>query len=147
NGSMYEVVKKYIDNNNIQNVNLHRRIAYNQIDDLLHHSDVFVLPLLDNKEIEKTEPLKLQSYLSVGKPILGILEGACKKIIEENNIGICCQPSDIDDIARGFREIVSFAKENQEQVFLNSQQLKQTRFNKEKIIENINKVIFPKENS
>ncbi len=142
NGSMYETIKDFIDKHNLKNVHLHRRIAYNQMDDLLQHSDIFVLPLLDNKEIEKTEPLKLQSYLSVGKPILGILNGACKKIIEDNKIGLCCQPSDIEDIARGFREILTFAENNKEQVFLNAQKLKATRFNKEKIIENINKIIL-----
>jgi len=142
NGSMYETIKDFIDKHNLKNVHLHRRIAYNQMDDLLQHSDIFVLPLLDNKEIEKTEPLKLQSYLSVGKPILGILNGACKKIIEDNKIGLCCQPSDIEDIARGLREILTFAENNKEQVFLNAQKLKATRFNKEKIIENINKIIL-----
>lgn len=141
NGSMYEIVQKYIEKNKLQNVFLHRRIAYNQVDDLLHHSDVFVLPLLDNKEIEKTEPLKLQSYLSVGKPIFGILNGACKKIIEENNIGLCAKPSDLNDIARGFEQMLTFTQNNKEQVAINALKLKQTRFNKEKIVEKINKVI------
>lgn len=111
---------------------------------MLRHSDVFLLPLISNKEIEKTEPLKLQSYLSVGKPIFGVLNGTCKTIIEENKIGLCANPSDIEDIARGFKEIKLFALKNKEEVFNNSQKLKDTRFNKAKIIESINKVIRQK---
>lgn len=141
NGSAYDEVKSFIEQHDMTNVRLHKRIPYNQIDDLLHHSDVFLLPLLDNEEIEKTEPLKLQSYLSVGKPIFGILKGTCKNIIEENNIGLCANPSDVDDIARGFKEIKTYTLENREQVYLNSQKLKNTRFNKNKIIETINKAM------
>ncbi len=141
NGSAYDELKNFIDKYNITNVHLHKRIPYNQIDDLLHKSDVFLLPLISNKEIEKTEPLKLQSYLSVGKPIFGILNGTCRTIIEENKIGLCADPSNIEDIARGFKEIKNFALQNKEEVFKNSQQLKDTRFNKSKIIESINQVI------
>ena len=144
NGSAYDELKKFIDDNNLTKVHLFKRIPYNQIDDLLRHSDVFLLPLISNKEIEKTEPLKLQSYLSVGKPIFGVLNGTCKTIIEENKIGLCANPSDIEDIARGFKEIKLFALKNKEEVFNNSQKLKDTRFNKAKIIESINKVIRQK---
>ncbi|MBR1769672.1 MAG: glycosyltransferase family 4 protein [Bacteroidales bacterium] len=144
NGSAYEQVKACIRDNKIKNVRLHKRIPYNQIDDLLQHSDAFVLPLLDNREIEKTEPLKLQSYLSVGKPIFGILSGTCRQIIEENELGLCASPSDIEDIARGFKAMKEYTSTNKEKVFENSRRLKNTRFNKERIIETINGVICGK---
>ena len=141
NGSSYTEVKEYIEKHNIKNVNLHQRIPYNQIDDILRHSDVFVLPLIPNEEIEKTEPLKLQSYLSVGKPIFGILNGTCKKIIEENDLGLCSDPANIHSIAEGFRNMRTFSEQNTEKVKLSAMKLKQERYNKEKIIEKINKTI------
>lgn len=141
NGSSYTELKDYIENNNIQNVNLYKRVPYNQIDDILQHSDVFVLPLIANEEIEKTEPLKLQSYLSVGKPIYGILNGTCRTIIEENNLGICADPSNVENIARGFKDIKQYAKEHGEDVHIFAQNLTKERFNKQKTISKINRVI------
>lgn len=141
NGSAYNLIEDYIKENGVKNIFLHKRIAFNQIDDLLHHSDAFVLPLMDNEEIEKTEPLKLQSYLSVGKPILGILNGTCRELIEGNKIGVCAEPSNIDDIARGFKETKKYAEEHKQEVFENSMRLKNTRFDKQHIIEKINKAL------
>lgn len=141
NGSSYTELKDYIENNNVQNVKLYKRVPYNQIDDILQHSDVFVLPLIANEEIEKTEPLKLQSYLSVGKPIYGILNGTCRTIIEENHLGLCAEPSNIEDIARGFKDIKTYAKDHTNEVYISAQNLKRERFNKQKTIEKINRTI------
>lgn len=141
NGSSYTELKDYIENNNVQNVKLYKRVPYNQIDDILQHSDVFVLPLIANEEIEKTEPLKLQSYLSVGKPIYGILNGTCRIIIEENHLGLCAEPSNIEDIARGFKDIKTYAEDHTNEVYTSAQNLKQERFNKKRTIEKINRTI------
>lgn len=141
NGSSYTELKDYIENNNVQNVKLYKRVPYNQIDDILQHSDVFVLPLIANEEIEKTEPLKLQSYLSVGKPIYGILNGTCRTIIEENHLGLCAEPSNIANIAKGFKDIKTYAEDHTNEVYTSAQNLKQERFNKQKTIEKINRTI------
>lgn len=141
NGSSYTELKDYIENNNVQNVKLYKRVPYNQIDDILQHSDVFVLPLIANEEIEKTEPLKLQSYLSVGKPIYGILNGTCRTIIEENRLGLCAEPSNIANIAKGFKDIKTYAEDHTNEVYTSAQNLKQERFNKQKTIEKINRTI------
>lgn len=141
NGSSYTELKDYIENNNVQNIKLYKRVPYNQIDDILQHSDVFVLPLIANEEIEKTEPLKLQSYLSVGKPIYGILNGTCRTIIEENHLGLCAEPSNIEDVARGFKDIKTYAEDHINEVYTFAQNLKQERFNKQKTIEKINRTI------
>ncbi|MCQ2326173.1 MAG: glycosyltransferase family 4 protein [Bacteroidales bacterium] len=141
NGSSYTELKDYIENNNVQNVKLYKRVPYNQIDDILQHSDVFVLPLIANEEIEKTEPLKLQSYLSVGKPIYGILNGTCRAIIEENHLGLCAEPSNIANIAKGFKDIKTYAEDHTNEVYTSAQNLKRERFNKQKTIEKINRTI------
>ena len=141
NGSALTELKEYITKHKVKNVFLRGRIQYNQVEDVLRHSDVFVLPLIPNEEIEKTEPLKLQSYLSVGKPIYGILNGTCRKIIEENNLGLCANPMNMEEIAKGFEDMLQYAKEHKEDVFLSAQKLSQERYNKQRIIETINKTI------
>lgn len=140
-GSGIEEIKKYVSENNISNVILHGRYPYNQMNDILNQSDILIISLIPNEGIEKTEPLKLQSYLDSGKPIFGILNGSCKDIIEENKIGVCSLPDDIDDIAIGFKNIIQFSKVEGDNIKQRSKELMQSRFNKEKIISKINSVM------
>jgi glycosyltransferase involved in cell wall biosynthesis len=135
NGSYAETIKSLIKKENIKNVVMHGSYPYNQMNDILTQSDMLVLPLIPNEGIMKTEPFKIQSYLHSGKPIFGVLGGSGKDIIEENMLGICSNPNNIDDIAEGFRKCIDFAKENSEKVKIASQELMCTRFNKEKIVE------------
>lgn len=133
-GSYAEQVRAVIQELGTVNVVMHGRRPYNEMGDIMRQSDVLLLPLIDNEGIMKTEPLKLQSYLDAGKPVLGILNGSGRDIIEESNIGICAQPSNIEDIARGFQSAMVFAKEHSEEVKANAMKLMLDRFNKERIV-------------
>ena len=136
-GSYLEQVKNYVEDHKIQNVVFHGRKPYAHMNDILCQSDVLVLPLMPNEGIMKTEPFKIQSYLHAGKPIFGVLGGSGKDIIEENNLGIVSIPDDPDDISKGFRESMVFAKLHAEEVALRARELMQTRFNKDRIVETI----------
>lgn len=133
-GSYADNVRKVVEELELENVIMYGRQPFNQVHDLLTQSDVLILPLMANSGIEKTEPFKIQSYLRAGKPIFGILNGSGKDIIEENNIGICSEPDNVADIARGFREVMSFAKEHSDDVKKNAHELMVERFNKDKIV-------------
>ena len=135
NGSYAENIRSLIESEKIENVLMHGSFPYNQMNDILTQSDMLILPLMPNEGIMKTEPFKIQSYLNSGKPIYGILGGGGKDIIEENNLGICANPNDVDDIAKGFTSCINFAKENSDKVKKASQELMRTRFNKKMIVE------------
>ena len=105
--------------------------------DILQQSQVLVMPLMPQEGIEKTEPLKLQSYLQAGKPVFGVLDGAGRDIIEDNGLGLCADPSDPEAIAEGFRNMIPFADGHSAEVALAAQRLMQTRFNKEEIVQRI----------
>ena len=140
-GSYADEVRNVIAETGTENVIMHGRKPYNHMADILRQSDVLVLPLIPQEGIKKTEPLKLQSYLAAGKPILGILRGSGRDIIEENDIGLCAQPDDVDDIARAFREIVEYARSHGDQVHENAINLMAGRFNKRCIVNMITDVI------
>ncbi len=136
-GSYLSEVKNTAERCNASNVVFHGRRPYNEMLDILQQSDILLLPLMPQSGIEKTEPLKLQSYLQAGKPIFGILNGAGREIIEDNNLGLCTSPNDTDDIAEGFRRLIDFAKGNAQDVSQSAQQLMNTRFNKQDIVKRI----------
>ena len=74
-----------------------------------------------------------------GKPILGIINGSGRDIIEENKLGYCCNPIDVDDIARGFRLMLTLSEDDRQRIKLSSENLMKTRFCREAIIDRVEK--------
>lgn len=140
-GSFKQELESVIQGQEYKNIILHGRRAQNEMSDIMDQSDVLILSLIDNEGIEKTEPLKLQSYLSSGKPILGILNGSCKEIIEEYKLGLTTSPTNIENIAEGFHSMIEFSKNESSFVKERANHLLESRFNKEKIIQKINDVM------
>lgn len=143
-GSYMAEVKAKAEQLGAKNVVFHGRRPYNEMLDLLMQSQVLVMPLMPNEGIEKTEPLKLQSYLQAGKPIFGVLNGSGRDIIEENGLGLCVPPDDIVEIALGFQRMVGFAERCGDEVRRSAKELMATRFNKNIIVERITKNLIIK---
>lgn len=133
-GSYLSQLKELVAEKQIENVVFHGRRPYEEMNDILTQSDILVLPLMPDEGIMKTEPLKLQSYLYAGKPIIGVLGGSGKEIIEDHNLGMCAQPDNIEDIANVFRQMIDFASTHSSDVKNNALELMKTRFNKEVIV-------------
>jgi glycosyltransferase involved in cell wall biosynthesis len=143
-GSYLAEVKKAAAKVGNKNVVFHGRRPYNEMYDLMMQSNVLLLPLMPNEGIEKTEPLKLQSYLQADKPIFGILNGAGRNIINENHLGLCVSPTNIDEIAIGFKQMVAFAADNINEVKQSAERLMTTRFNKNEIVRTITEKLVTK---
>ena len=133
-GSYAEQVKHIVESQHIKNVVFHGRKPYSQMNDILTQSDVLVLPLINNEGIMRTEPFKIQSYLHAGKPIMGILGGSGKEIIEENELGLVAAPDNTDEIARVFHEMEDYSKKYALRVKERAIYLMSTRFNKTEIV-------------
>lgn len=136
-GSAMNSLKNLIEKENITNIIIHGKYPSNNMEDIMMQSDALILPLVPNEGIMKTEPFKLQSYLKAAKPILGIIDGAGREIIEENNIGICAKPNDTDDIASKFINMIEYARMNKNNIQYNCEKLRNERFNKTKTIDNV----------
>lgn len=136
-GSTLEHEKKITEELNCKNIVFHGRIPYEEINNVMEMSDFLVLPLTPMPGVDKTEPYKLQSYLNSGKPILGIISGAGREIIEDNKLGVCCNPTDINDIAMGFRQMLRLSDSDKLIIREAADHLMKSRFNKELILDRI----------
>ena len=136
-GSTLVQIKELAERLNCKNVVFHGRIPYDEVGSVLKASDYLVLPLTPMAGVDKTEPYKLQSYLKSGLPILGIIKGAGRELIEENGLGVCCDPIDTDDIANGFRRIMELSDSDKARISASASNLQTTRFNKERILDDI----------
>lgn len=68
----------------------------------------FLFLSLKNEEIfAHTLPAKLQTYMSLGKPILGMISGEANKLINESNIGIAVDSGDYIKLANEIKNILN----------------------------------------
>ena len=140
-GSNYQTVKKLVDKLQIANVILHGRKLSNEMSPYFNASDILLVSLSDTPVGTLTMPGKVQTYISMGKPIFGIISGETKQFIEEYKIGWTAPPNDIQQIALVFDTIAKTPKELTEKIVEN---VKNTNglFDKKRIIEEITTILF-----
>ena len=140
-GSYLPFIREVVNELGCDSIRFHGRVPYNEISSVLKACDYLVLPLTPKAGIDKTEPFKLQSYLQSRKPILGIIRGAGREIIDENGLGICCDPENIDDISLGFQRMLEMTDADKQNVSSAAELLMNTRFCKESIMETIETLV------
>lgn len=105
-GSNFSEIKNLVEKLNlVETVILHGRHPLSSMPDFYSMADCFILTLTGNSLIGKTVPAKLQSYMSMGKPIAAAIGGAASEIIEEVDFGICVDSGDSDGLADAFVKI------------------------------------------
>lgn len=62
-------------------------------------ADVLLITLRGNNAVGDTMPGKLQMYMTVGKPILGAINGAANEVIREAKCGRCVRAGDYEGLA------------------------------------------------
>jgi glycosyltransferase involved in cell wall biosynthesis len=98
--------------NNLKNKNFKilGNLKFNQLKHYYNSSDALFLFLKNNSNLNKTIPSKLQSYLSVGKPIIASISGESRNIIVSNQLGYVSKPCNINDTLRVLKKFSSITK-------------------------------------
>ena len=104
-------------------------------------SDFLIVSLRDEPIFSITVPSKTQTCIAAKKPILGIIKGDTADIIRDNNLGLCANPSDIKSIKKAFIECIIMSKSERNSFLNNRDVLLSTIFNKEKIINDMVKIL------
>ena len=93
-------------------------------------SDFLIVSLIDKPIFNVTVPAKTQTYILAKKPIIAIVNGDTADIIEDNNLGYCAKPNDLEEIKDVFMKAID-ADENEIRAFTqNCESLTNTTFNK-----------------
>lgn len=74
-------------------------------------ADVLLITLRGNNAVGDTMPGKLQMYMTVGKPILGAINGAAQQVIEEAQCGSCVKAGDYEGLAKLMEFYIEHPKE------------------------------------
>ena len=96
-------------------------------------ADVLIISLTDRYSL--TLPGKFQSYIKTGKPLLGILNGEARELIEEYKIGYVAGPSKLEEIFSAFRRMRDMCESGQSTDFgERAKRLSKSMFDRKKLI-------------
>ena len=83
-------------------------------------ADAMLITMKATKNLSRTIPGKVQTYLAAGKPILGAIDGETRRYIEETKSGLIAPAQDAPDLAEKVREYVRI-KESGGEIEVNSE--------------------------
>lgn len=92
----------------------HGRKSKEELKKYYDNAEAMLLTLKGNNFVSKTLPLKLQSYMSTGKPIIASIEGAAHEIINESNCGVCVEPDDYKALSQMMYDYIKNKKKYEE---------------------------------
>jgi glycosyltransferase involved in cell wall biosynthesis len=141
-GSFLESLKKIVQEKSIRNIVFWGRKPLADMPGYFKSSDVLILSLVDNPIYELTIPSKFAAYLTTGKPIMGVINGVTRDLIDNNKIGFTADPSDINLISECFQTFFTQSQTNLDEMKTNSKKLLISEFAKKLIIDRITRVIF-----
>ena len=131
---------KLLANNN-SNIIFHGKISRSDMSSYYKVSDFLIISLIDKPIFSVTVPAKTQTYIAAKKPILAIIKGDTASIIQENNLGLCADPSNIDNISSLFQTCVDMSETERKKFIVENDRLLSTTFNKEKTIDKLLKLV------
>ena len=67
-------------------------------------ADACLVSLKADNKTGLTLPSKVQGYMAAGKPIIGMIDGSAKDVIEESQCGFCVPANDIEGLAECMRK-------------------------------------------
>ena len=138
-GSEKESLEMYCKEKRLENVIFYGHKPLQDMPRYYKLADACLITLSDNEFISYTIPNKLQSYMAMGKPILGSINGSVKQIIAEADCGYCVKAEDSEGLAES---IIKFSKLNENErgrFAMNSLHYYKNNFTKDKFIKNIQK--------
>jgi glycosyltransferase involved in cell wall biosynthesis len=134
-GSNLIFLKKLSNNN--PNIIFHGKQKREDMAQFYKASDFLIVSLIDKPIFSVTVPAKTQTYIAAKKPILAIINGDVADIVNDNNLGICADPSNEGLIKEAFEKCINMPENEKSKFIINNTKLLETTFNKDGIINNL----------
>jgi hypothetical protein len=131
-------------NMKLTNITFVNQVSVKKIKAYFKFADALLLSLNPGKIISSTIPGKFQTYLSAGKPIIGLIDGETKNIINSYNLGFASESQNAIFWRKKIIEIVNLSKLQREKIKKNAMHLCNKVFNKNKILNLLNRYLEDK---
>ena len=131
-GSNLANLKKLSNNN--PNIIFHGKQMRENMAKFYKASDFLIVSLINKPIFSATVPAKTQTYIAAKKPILAIINGDVADIVNDNNLGISVDPSNVGLIKEAFEKCIDAPENEKSEFTINNTKLLETTFNKDNII-------------
>ena len=116
-------------------------VPIKEIGAYLNQADALYLSLKLNETYKKTIPGKLQTYMSIGKPIIGSISGETNKIILKAKCGLVSKAEDYIALKNNLLKFYNLSMSKKNIMGKNGKIYSDINFNKKKIFQNLKKEI------
>lgn len=107
-------------------------VSISNIPNYVFFADAMFLSLKSNKIFEKTIPAKLQSYLALQKPVIGVIQGEGASVIKSSKCGIVQENSDYIELSNQIKEFIKLPKETLQEKSKNAKNFYDNNFSSDK---------------
>lgn len=123
----------------LKNVMITGRLPFEQMPSLYKRADAMLLTLAPTEvpHLKATVPLRLQSYMSAGKPVLGMVDGNANDVICTAGCGYCVKAGDAAGLACYIREQVLPDVEGFKKMGVKSREFFEKYYQKDHCIDNL----------
>lgn len=104
-------------------------------------ADVALVSLKANDIFERTIPGKMQSYMLSSLPILSMLDGEGKKLVEVANCGLACSASSYQGLYENILSIIEMSQERRLELGKNGKAYAESCFNKVQLVARLEAIL------
>ena len=136
-------IEKFINDHQLQSsVHLLGSHPSTEMPSYFRQADAMLLSLKNEPIFNLTVPAKLQAYMASAKPILAMIGGEAKSIIEKAGCGYTSQPDDIDEMVRIITEKVLPNKEQFSELGEKGKVFYLQNFSKEQCMKHLDEILL-----
>jgi glycosyltransferase involved in cell wall biosynthesis len=112
------------------------------INHIISFSDCLLISLKKNSIFSKTVPGKLSNYMISKKPIIGMISGDTKKLINQSKCGLCCNSGNYLKLSQNILRLKKQSKKQKTKLGKNGYKYAKKFFNKENLFKKFEKLLF-----
>jgi glycosyltransferase involved in cell wall biosynthesis len=124
-------------NMGLTNISFVKQVSLEKIKEFYKSADALLISLNSSKIISSTIPGKFQTYLSAGKPIIGLIGGETKDIINYYKLGFASESQNVFFWEKKILKVVNFSKTKRKEISKRAKYLCNKIFNKKKILNSL----------
>jgi len=100
-------------------------------------ADAMLVALKDDEVFARTVPGKVQSYLAAGKPIVGMISGEARNVINESQGGISCEAGAAFELAEIVKTMAGLPREELAKMGARGRQFYESNFARDTLFANL----------
>ena len=105
-------------------------------------ADAMLISLKKDPIFNLTVPAKLQAYMSAGKPILAMIDGESKELINQANCGYVSNSGDYKSLSKNILKLANSSHDVLSKLSDNSRKFYRNNFRMEKSISRLEKILI-----